>query len=426
MTDQPSDSPAVVEPTAEPVTPVTPAKPVEQPAELAKLFIRRAFRSDMQRERASDFERETLRTAAVPVESELAQDYLAWRRSVLWIAAATLGITGILRIIELIRTLVEMPEGTSALLVLVQTVLLLTIPVGTPFIVMAAMSWTTLNKSRNLARIGWLIMFATPFVIALIPWARITTETGGMDSQTAAGMIALNGLSIGIYLFMAVGPATISLCTGVIRSSMTLKTLLPESLSPGWATAFFAPTYAIILLSLFVIVNQTLASFLLMFGLMLLVAGPLVYVWYIRDILRAHTADEVSAVVAGVRMKAGIVTAAGVLLIVLTAIDAGMGIDVFMMLQFAVAVLGGMFALSVVGADFIIAAIYQGFAQAKAFHEGREAADLEQKFDGLRAAGVTELPRPRFPTGKGDSNGEAAEVEPVGAGASSGERKTDA
>ena len=42
----------------------------------------------------------------------------------------------------------------------------------------------------------------------------------------------------------------------MIRSSMTLKTLVPESPMTGWAAALVAPLYSIFLLVVFALVNQ--------------------------------------------------------------------------------------------------------------------------------------------------------------------------
>ena len=61
-------------------------------AEVFKILARRTLKGNFQRERAMDSEREVMATARKPITDPLAQDYVAWRRGVLWLATVTMSI----------------------------------------------------------------------------------------------------------------------------------------------------------------------------------------------------------------------------------------------------------------------------------------------------------------------------------------------
>ena len=55
---------------------------------------------------------------------------------------------------------------------------------------------------------------------------------------------------------------------------MRIKSLLPESIVPGWFLVVATPLYALILLLVFILVNQVAGNLLLIFGVLLLIGRP--------------------------------------------------------------------------------------------------------------------------------------------------------
>jgi hypothetical protein len=61
-------------------------------ADLSRAFLRRTFGSDFLNPTTRADERATLAATAPPIAAAQPQDYLAWRRAALWIAAVLLGL----------------------------------------------------------------------------------------------------------------------------------------------------------------------------------------------------------------------------------------------------------------------------------------------------------------------------------------------
>src|SRR5262245_25817591 len=125
--------------------------------ELAKVFARRAARGDFQQERARDDERAAL--AARNCSDPLVQDYAAWRRALLAIAAVALALTVVIGCIgyRSISSADRLFGGLDlGLLDLVPLGLLLANLAGAVCVALSAWRWTELERSRKLARRGWL------------------------------------------------------------------------------------------------------------------------------------------------------------------------------------------------------------------------------------------------------------------------------
>jgi hypothetical protein len=357
----------------------------KQLAELAKVFVRRAMRGDLQQERARDDERAALQQAQPPCTDPLVQDYAAWRRALLGIAATALTLTTLIALFDHRWFAAEGEMGK--VLGLLQWVLLLANGVGAVCVAFAMLRWTDLPRSRLLARSGWLVMFLTPLAIAVVPWPRVVG--GGGDAAARAAQVAL-GLQLGIGLFLHIAPNAIALFVGASRSAMTLKTLLPEHPAPGWMAAIVGPLYAVFLVAMIAILNQVTGNLLLVAGVVCLMISPLLLVRRARDLLRPHTNEEAAAIVRQLRNVAALCNAAGVVLFAIWIV----GLETFSVLnaiEFVLAMAGSVTLLTVVGADVVLALLYRGFQQAQQFQGSALADALARKFEPFAAVGLTEL-----------------------------------
>ncbi|MBK8978413.1 MAG: hypothetical protein IPM29_21135 [Planctomycetes bacterium] len=364
----------------------------KQLAELAQRFLNRARRGDLSTDHAQDDEREALRER---IESPLGQDYAAWRRAALWVAGALLALTALLNLANWIDALTQddstfgglprrVRSDLSALVAVLESALFLSAAVAAVFVIGAARQWTDLGSSRRSARIAWALLFLTPIVMAVIPWSALVSNEGLGEAESTM-LQASVGLIIAIALFMKIGPVVIGLCAGVVRSSMTVKTLLPESPLPGWAAVAFAPLYALLLIVVMVIVHQTSGNVVLFLGIGALVASPLTYLLRARDLLRPHRAEEISTVLVGIRTRAAILNLAGIALLgifVLTKADLG----VLQGLGFVSAALGGALLMTVVAADLMIDLIGAEWRQSHTAESASLRAQLDAKLAELQPA----------------------------------------
>ena len=366
-----------------------------------KLALRRLVRSDLQREPATDREREQLAAAPDPIHAPQAQDYAAWRRSLLWVAGAALVVLVLIELVTYQSTDSALREaqqdqlrnalGAEAMDTLdgIRWMMILATTVGAVLTVLAAVRWRTPKRSRRAARYGFLIMFATPFLLALIPFTEMVSlqHLQGSDRQVVRQM--LGGL-VGAYYFFLIGPRAIALFPGIIRSSVTIKTILPESPMPGWTASLVAPLYSIFLLVVFSAVNQSQGNMLLLAGIACLMIAPLVYVFRGSALLRPLRQEEVSKAVGVIRRRSVIFASLGALFLAIFFIDAAFfSFDDF--LKFFISILGNVVLLTVVGADFLLAVIRVGHEQSKALLESKQEATLEGRLEALSEVGFMDL-----------------------------------
>jgi hypothetical protein len=370
---------------------------LKEQANLATVFVRRVARSDFTKERATDDERKQLESTSRPVTNPLAQDYAAWRRAVLWLAAITLSILVIIELATYQDTadvlepqqVREVGRGNLETLDSIQWILTLSLVVGAVMTVAAAWRWRDVRLSRRLARWGFLIMFLTPFAIAAIPITSML-DFGHLSEQEQKAISVLLGLQLGLGMFMTLGPRAIALFPGIIRSSMTLKTLLPESAAPGWAAAILAPLYSLFLLVLVSMINQMSGNFFLLAGLACLMVGPMVYLRRHRDVLRSHTTEEAAVLVAGIRRQALLFNVAGSVLLLIFIIDLEL-LGFEEAVTFALSIAGNVLLLTAVGSDLILALLRSQYVQTRQFQGTELQKSLDEKFEALAGTGLTDI-----------------------------------
>jgi hypothetical protein len=379
-----------------------PALDVARLKEDLGLFLRRTRKGDFQTEKATFAEREALRLARRPTTFPLAQDYVAWRRGVLWIVVLVLFIHAVFGLVSLIDVLTaevgdevqdlalrQAQETTQSILKWVMSLLYLRLPVALVLFFHAARAWTELKASRRAARQAWMVMVLAPVALSVIPFSAFTSADGLTEGMRQS-LNRLTGLLVGLILVPQVAPIVVGLMNGVIRSSMVLKTLLPESAAPGWGVVFAAPVYTVVLLTMMVVVNQISGTLLLPLGLACLIAGPVLYLRSARDLVLPCRTEEVTRKVRDIRRRSSVFTGVGLALFFYTAHE-HMQMSVWKLLDVGSALLASSLAFTLVGADFLLALISKSHRQAKAFHSSDLAPELDLKFEGLGAVGLLKL-----------------------------------
>lgn len=151
-----------------------------------------------------------------------------------------------------------------------------------PLATIAALSWwIRFRLTFRILVIGWAFSFFMPMLIALCPWSwwgyvEPSAAPGKQGPQYYTAMI--EGFLEGIDYLIALLPTVLSLIPGVQRACLRVKTLLPESMLPGWFLVAAGPLYALFLLVVFVAINQIASNPVFCVGMFFLVASPMVYV----------------------------------------------------------------------------------------------------------------------------------------------------
>ena len=174
-----------------------------------------------------------------------------------------------------------------------------------------ACCWTRLKLSFQFLLVGFLIAFFVPMLVALCPWSWWgEPEQKVMFDQDPALylQLLLEGLLEGAQQMVVLLPTVLSLVPGVQRACLRVKTLVPESMLPGWFLVAAAPFYALFLLVIFIAINQITSEPLLLISMLLLAGAPFIYVFARplmseADFLRMR---RVQQVVSGVTALAGL------------------------------------------------------------------------------------------------------------------------
>jgi hypothetical protein len=241
---------------------------------MAILSLRRAFRLRIDANEVLDDERAAMLAAQPAITDESQQAFMAWRRSVLFVAALLMIPVVILHALDNL----EFADGTPEVWKQLEYVSV-TVEVG-----FALFLWTQVGKwrawrtqSRRLAW-GWMLYFLTPFLIFLYPLASAVDYTalaGGtaLDAaQEHAAKVAI-GMAIGAQAFLSLAPKIISLLQGLIRASIATKTLFPGASAPGWMMVIAAPLYMIIFYVFVLLPYHFTGSGLVVLGTLLVLAA---------------------------------------------------------------------------------------------------------------------------------------------------------
>lgn len=408
--------------------------------------VLRVVAGNFQKTRPSDAESAALSFSATPITEPVGQSYAVWRRSALWIAAVALFVHAIVlfstfrfaetrvretarntskKEVELIRKVYRKNPATaegaarvnqaarrelwkmrnersyqkqmeeefvkragSSNLQLLDTVTLISysiVAISCVLVLLSAVFWTNIRLSRLLSRIGWGIMFATPVLLGLLPLSKLMDFSHLSDAERKGVVIGL-GLFFAFDVFVKEGSKIIAIFPGIIRSSMGLKTLLPESATPGWIVALITPIYTLMLLLTMITVNQLQGNWLLFFAALCLMTAPLIYLIFAKAIVRPHEAKEIGSVITPIRLAIGILTTVGLVLLSIWVLDLPMVSfgDVF---KFIFGLIANVLLLTVVVTDIVIQTMRLGYIQSRGFHQSRMRQMLDRRFAALAQLG---------------------------------------
>jgi hypothetical protein len=262
----------------------TPPRPVDradrwqqvskQSWDFIRTHSRRALARDMRSIQPTAYEEPIL--TARGVQEVTVRQYLAWRRSWLYFFLLPATISAIFHLITIFETDWKIFTGFGAFLSIVVQLLQASGFVAAAFL--AAWWWDNHRRSQLMLLLGFATSFLLPIAFAILPlhWF---LDLGGAQGQALAMQKEVIGLLAGMAYFVTLLPTVLSLLPGVLRACVRIKSLLPESIVPGWFLVVAAPIYALILMLAFIAVNQAAGNALLILGMLLLMGAPAVYLY---------------------------------------------------------------------------------------------------------------------------------------------------
>jgi len=344
---------------------------------LYRLFWTRVLKSDFSEIQASDDEKERLASGPQPVRSPLAQDYASWRRSLLMICIVVLGIGAIFNLSDIWTILGS--RDTHVIRKIQASLILLFQFGGVLLCFLAAFRWGDLRRSRSLARFAWLVQFVGPFLVFLVPMSLFVDQDLVLLQLGAAAVVAL-------------APKIFGLFPGLIRCSLTMKTLLPETSAPGWLGIIIAPLY-MLFLGVATIAAIQMSQLMLGLGLGLLSAQMGVVIWQAKRLLHPCEQAEAAAGVRSIKRTQLGFQVAGIACIAFFVIRVAEleWTWVNSLVLFIFSFLGNVTLLTVVMSDFMLGMIRQGQLQAESFAGSPLAKSLAGRLDDLASCGLTDL-----------------------------------
>lgn len=179
--------------------------------------------------------------------------------------------------------------------------------------------WTRLTRTFQILLTGFALAFFVPILLALCPWSwwgyvkpHVSPEKVPAQYFESLAESTLEG----VFYLVTLLPTVLSLVPGAQRACLRVKTLLPESMLPGWFLVAAAPFYALFLLVIFVAVNQIASDLIFVIGMFLFLAAPFIYVARAEVFVRPLMSDEDFYQMRRVQRMVGAVTVlAGLLLI---------------------------------------------------------------------------------------------------------------
>lgn len=256
--------------------------------EWALVHARRAFTRDLRRVQPLPTEDPAL--AARGANELPVRQYLAWRRSWILVLLVPAVLSAVIHLIAMIAGGAEQfaafTSFGSVVIVVLTLLPLLAIPVTAW---LAVHNWSNPGLSRWLLVAGAVAAWGVPMLTALLPLHWFMEVDASLTAEAVAMQNQIVGIVMGVVWLFALLPTVLSLLPGVLRACVRIKSLLPESIVPGWFLVVAAPMYALILLLAFIAVNQMAGNFLLIAGVLLLMGAPAVYLTktplYVRPVL---------------------------------------------------------------------------------------------------------------------------------------------
>lgn len=348
------------------------------------LFLKRSLSSDFYYVRANEEERKRLAGLPKPITNELGQDYAAWRRGMLWITTVTIAITLGFQTYETIELMED--EMQPGIIQFILVVLLCLLAGATGLVNKAALAWDDLEKSRRYTRFAWLLLFLGPFVVYCLPIAPFMEyTTTGQRLQIGAGAALIAALD----LF----PRIIGLFAGIIRSSLTLKTMLPESNTPGWLAVITAPLYVLFFLIALIIVIQSTISVWLVLSFTGFILAPIMMLTRTKTLVRSVEPKEGHLVVQQIRRTSVVCVVAGLVffIIFVSTIDLDIPIEAVDVLNIVASFLASVLLLTLVMSDLMMSLMIHAYSQQQVFRGSDMESTLAGKVGDLSDVGLGDL-----------------------------------
>ena len=364
--------------------------------------IRRVFASDLTRNLASPNEQSFLEDVK-EVRGDCSQSFIVWRRSAMVLMIVPLALTAIFSVIttivdifklsdftkefkktvnaadqvapdlarEIITMVEQFVEPMITAITVIKIVSLVLIGVSFLFALLALKHWSNYKKSYTYLAISWGIGFAVPFIFAVIPVRLFLKHVPPPDNingmpinpvllEEMLKKLELEiGMGFGMYSFIILAPAILTVFPALIRSSLYIKTLIPQSPVPGWITVTVPIFYVMLTVGFFAMLNQLAGDLIMLAALFFLLLSPLTFMFRAKKLTSSLSSEEAYPIIRRLRRIATTLMLISVVLLVVfifnsPIIEALELINSLSFVQMSIDFVGKYFITTLVGGDIIV------------------------------------------------------------------------
>ncbi len=265
------------------------------PADEIIQVVTRFFSADLHALKRTESEERELNRAKI--ESPAVRNYVAWRRSVLFLVIVPGFLGALFYLISSFST--EGLSGFGTLLAFLNAVATFAIPVTA---LIAALNYSRLRMTSRVMLLGALIAYATPLISAIFPLKWLVD-----DKSVGSGAATL-----GMKIFLSLTFALIAMLGSLTRGGVRAKSLWPTLIVPGWIGLISAPLLVLAGMGMFLFLVIQSQNVLLIVGIVLWLAAPLLFVWRSDLLIQPLTRSKDLQALAQTRLYALIAAAVGV------------------------------------------------------------------------------------------------------------------
>lgn len=402
--------------------------------EEGRLAARRIAHPDVDRGDAAQWEVHALERHGIRLEDPIVPSYLTWRRSLLFVASLFLTLSCLVDVLTFESIGDQVKQGAAeqaaaaweqgvesrqidpAVTPKAQTVeravkealdalgpgnvttlsnlnvlMMLAQIAAVALLGVAAWKWHEPLSSRRWLLGAWAASFLFPFLIMLLPITGMMNFSHIPSETVRDTLTSTLGTLLGIAWFVILLPKVIALFPAVIRASMVLKNLLPESAAPCWTAIAVAPFYSLFLLLVVIFVNQTNPSIFIVLAAFSFLGASCVTFARAGSFLQPHTPDEARRILPRIRRDALILNGLGFVLL----LPFYFSQDMFgfgAVLETGISLLAHLALNTIVAADILLPVLATAHRRNQRFVGTEHEHELRERYAAIGRIGMTSSP----------------------------------
>lgn len=221
---------------------------------------------------------ETKKLEAAGITNPTLASYCVWRRTVLMLAFPSLAFWGIssLGFLGADKEIFEPFNWLGKILIFLPIFAGILLVVGSAG---ALWHWTNPVLSNRWVMAGWLLSLGLPFIPAFFPIDVIAGEELLEQFRLDPTTHQLVNNTVAVLYMIQLVPTFVSIPFGMVRASLRIRGLLPDSALAGWILMVTLPLKIMVLVLGLVLASQMIGHVMLIVAMTLYIIGPVAYFW---------------------------------------------------------------------------------------------------------------------------------------------------